>query len=291
MPARGLPILVGIGVVLLVITNAFFTVQQSQMAIRTQFGEIRGANYGPGLHAKFPFVDNVVKFERRIVTQNYPGETFLTNENRGLIVDFYVKWRVKDAASFFRATRGEEEAAGQRLADIVKDGIKNAVAQRTLQEIVTAERATVTGEMFARASKAVDEFGIELIDVRVQRIDLPEEVAARVYDNMKQNFERQARQLRGEGEKGAQQIRAEADRTRTELLATAQRDALKTRGEGDAVAADIYAKAYARNPEFYAFHRSLQAYRNSVGKDGDVFVLSPDSEFFRYFKDPAPGGR
>ncbi|GMU67824.1 MAG: hypothetical protein AMXMBFR37_01570 [Steroidobacteraceae bacterium] len=286
MSPRVTPWVLGLVALLIVASSSLFTVQQTQLAIRTQFGEIQGGDYGPGLHMKWPFIDQVARFERRVVTQNYAGETFLTNENRGLLVDFYVKWRVADAAKYFRATGGNEEAAGQRLADIVKDGIKNAVAQRTLQEVVTAERAAVTGEMFGRASQAVDEFGIELMDVRVQRIDLPDDVAARVYDNMKQNFEKQARQLRGEGEKDNQRIKAEADRKRTEILSAAARDALRIRGEGDAVAAATYAKAYERNPEFYAFYRSLQAYRTSIGKD-DVLVVSPDSEFFRYFKDAA----
>jgi len=291
MSSRLTPIILVIVALLFVATSSLFTVQQTQLAIRTQFGEIQGGDYGPGLHMKWPFIDQVARFERRVVTQNYAGETFLTNENRGLLVDFYVKWRVADAAKYFRATGGNEDAAGQRLADIVKDGIKNAVAQRTLQEVVTAERAAVTGEMFGRASEAVDEFGIELMDVRVQRIDLPDDVAARVYDNMKQNFEKQARQLRGEGEKDNQRIKAEADRKRTEILSAAARDALRIRGEGDAIAAATYAKAYERNPEFYAFYRSMQAYKTAIGKEGDVIVVSPDSEFFKYFKESAPGNR
>jgi membrane protease subunit HflC len=291
MSSRAMSAVIAAVAVLLVASSSLFTVQQTQLAIRTQFGEIQGADYGPGLHLKWPFIDQVARFERRVVTQNYAGETFLTNENRGLLVDFYIKWRVADAAKYFRATGGNEEAAGQRLADIVKDGIKNAVAQRTLREVVTAERAAVTGEMIGRASASVGEFGIELVDVRLQRIDLPDDVAARVYETMKQNFEKQARQLRGEGEKDSQRIKAEADRKRTEILSAAARDALRIRGEGDAVAAATYAKAYERNPEFYAFYRSLQAYRNSIGKDGDVLVVSPDSEFFKYFKNPAPGSR
>jgi len=290
MPSRLFPFVIGLGAILFVLVNSTFTVPETQLAIRTRFGEILGADYGPGLHFKMPFVDSVTKFERRIVTQNYPGETFLTNENRGLVVDFYVKWRVKSAAAYFRATRGDEAEAGRRLADIVKDGIKNAVAQRTLAEIVTSERAAVTGQMFERASKSVEELGIELIDVRVQRIDLPEDVASRVYDSMKQNFEKLARQLRGEGERQSQTIRAEADRKRTEILSAAARDALKIRGEADSAAAGIYAKAYSVNPEFYSFYRSLQAYRTSLGRDGVVVVVSPDGEFFRYLRSPT-GGR
>lgn len=287
MPSRAAPFAFAIVALLLVLSSAAFTVAQTQLAIRSQFGEIQGVDYGPGLHFKWPFVDKVVKFERRIVTQSYPGETFLTNENRGLIVDFYVKWRVSDAAGYYRATGGDETVAGQRLADIVKDGIKNAVAQRSLQEIVTSERSAVTGQMFERASKVVNEFGIELIDVRVQRIDLPDDVAARVYDSMKQSFEKLARQLRGEGEKESQRIRAEAERRRTEILSAAASDALRVRGDGDARAAATYSAAYSKNPEFYSFYRSLQAYRNSIGREGDVLVVTPDGEFFKYLKDPS----
>jgi membrane protease subunit HflC len=253
--------------------------------LRTQFGEIKSEQgYAPGIHFKVPFVDRIVKFEQRVLTQNYDGETFLTNENRALTVDFYIKWRVNDPATYYRTTGGDEAAAGQRLAGIVKDGIKSAVAQRTLQEVVTAERAAVTGDMIVRARGDVSKLGIDLVDVRVQRIDLPEEVASRVFDSMKQNFERLAKQLRGEGDKEATRIRSEADRKRTEILSAAQRDALNKRGEGDAIAAATYSAAYGKAPEFYSFYRSLQAYRNSLGKEGDVLVVSPDSDFFRYLR-------
>lgn len=280
---RGTPILFLIVGALLLASTCVFTVGESQVAIRTQFKEIVGEPYGPGLHFKTP-IDSVVRFERRVLSQSFPGETFLTNENRGLIVDFYIKWRVDDPAKFFESFATNEEAAAQRLSDIVKDGIKNAVAQRTLQQIVSAERAAFTGAMFDRASGLVDDLGIELIDVRVQRIDLPEDVASRVYASMQQSFERLARQLRGEGEKEALRIRAEADRKRLEIVSDASRKALQIRGEGDTRAAQIYAGAYNRDPEFYAFYRSIQAYKNSLGKEGDVLVVSPDSEFFRYLR-------
>ena len=270
--------------------TSMFTVSQTQLAIRTQFGQIMTSNFAPGLHFKWPIIDRIVKFERRIVTQNYTGETFLTNENRALNVAFYIKWRVMDPARYYQATGGIEDAAGQRLADIVKDGIKNAVAQRTLEQIVSAERSAFTGDMFARASKTVDDLGIQLIDVRVQRIDLPDEVATRVYASMQQSFSRLAQQKRGEGEKASLRIRAEADRRRTEILSTATKESLRIRGEADFTAGGIYSKAYGAYPEFYAFYRSIQAYKNSLGKEGDVLVISPDSEFFKYFKS-AGGGK
>lgn len=280
------PILSGLFALFILASTCVFTVNESQVAIRTQFKQIVGEPYGPGLHFKTP-IDSVVKFERRVLSQSFPGETFLTNENRGLIVDFYIKYRIADPAKYFRSFGTDETAAAQRLSDIVKDGIKNAVAQRTLQQIVSAERAAFTGDMFDRASKLVDDLGVQLVDVRVQRIDLPEDVAARVYASMQQSFERLARQLRGEGEKEALRIRAEADRKRLEIVSAASRDALRIRGEGDSRSADIYAKAYGRDPEFYAFYRSMQAYRNSLGKDGDVMVVSPDSDFFRYLRSGA----
>jgi membrane protease subunit HflC len=286
MFGRATPLVIGAIVLVLVGATSLFQVNETQVAIRTRFGEILGMNYGPGLHMKMPFVDQVVKFERRIVTQNYQGETFLTAENKGLIVDFYVKWRINDVGDFYRTTGGIEQVAGSRLGEIVKDGIKSVVAKRTLQEIVIAERAAFTGDMFGSASEAVKELGIELIDVRVQRIDLPDEVSGSVYQRMQESFRALANRLRAEGSAEAERIRAEADRKRTEVLATAQRDAQRIRAEGDAAAARIYSAAYNKSPEFYAFFRSLQAYRNSLGREGDVWVVEPEGEFFRYLNAP-----
>jgi membrane protease subunit HflC len=284
---RGSGLIAAALVVIGVLWSCVFTVSENELALRTQFREIVASGYKPGLHFKLP-IDTVVKFERRIVSQAFQGETFLTNEGRGLIVDFYVKWRIRDPGKYFESFGTNESAAGQRLSDIVKDGIKNVVAQRTLEQIVSAERAAFTGDMFGRASKAVGDLGIELVDVRVQRIDLPEDVAARVYASMQQSFDRLAKQLRGEGDKEATRIKAEADRKSTEILASAEKDALTLRGDADSRAAQIYARAYGKNPEFYAFYRSIQAYKSSLGKEGDVMVVSPDSEFFRYLR--SPGG-
>jgi membrane protease subunit HflC len=289
MPARIAPIAVLI-VALLIAMTVPFTITEAQVAIRTEFGAIVGLDYSPGLHWKWPW-DQVVKFDRRILSQSYTGETFLTNDNRGLIVDFYVKWKVKDASRYFQATGGREDLAGDRIAEIVKDGIKSVVAQRTLEQIVSAERAAVTGEMIGQASRNVSNLGMDLVDVRVQRIDLPDDVSTRVYDSMKQNFVKIASKLRAEGNSASVRIRAAAERSKTEILADAERDALRVRGDGDAIATQTYAKAYSRDPEFYAFYRSLQAYERSLGKDGDLLVISPDGEFFKYLKDPSPGKR
>jgi len=289
MPARVAPI-VALIVMLLIALTSPFTINEAEVAVRTEFGAIVGLDYSPGLHWKWPW-DQVVKFDRRILSLSYTGETFLTNDNRGLIVDFYVKWKVKDASRYFQATGGREDIAGERVAEIVKDGIKSVVAQRTLEQIVSADRAAVTDEMIGQASRKVEGLGVDLVDVRVQRIDLPDDVSTRVYESMKQNFVKIASKLRAEGQSASVRIRAAAERSRTELLADAERDALRVRGEGDAAATQIYSKAYAKDPEFYAFYRSLQAYERSLGKDGDLLVISPEGEFFKYLKDPGSGKR
>jgi len=289
MPGRVAPIVVLV-VALIIAATSMFTITEAQVAIRTEFGAIVGLDYSPGLHWKWPW-DQVVKFDRRVLSLSYTGETFLTNDNRGLIVDFYVKWKVKDASRYFQATGGREDLAGERIAEIVKDGIKSVVAQRTLEEIVSADRAAVTEDMIVQAGRNVSNLGIDLVDVRVQRIDLPDDVSTRVYESMKQNFVKIASKLRAEGQSASVRIRAAAERSRTEILADAERDALRVRGDGDALATQTYAKAYSKNPEFYAFYRSLQAYERSLGKDGDLLVVTPDGEFFKYLKDPSPGKR
>lgn len=284
MPSRAFPVVVVLAAILLVCVTSLFTVRETQLALRTEFGAIMTTEYQPGLHWKKPW-DQVVRFEKRVMSQTHTRETFLTNDNRGLVVDFYIKWRVQNASRYFQATGGREEIAGERMSEIVKDGIKSVMAQRTLEQIVTAERAVVTGEMFAQASKSVQDLGVDLVDVRIQKIDLPEEVSSRVYESMKQNFAGIATRLRGEGSSAGVRIKAAAERERTEILSQAERDALRVRGDADAQAADIYAKAYSRNPEFYAFYRSLQAYERSIGKEGDVLVVTPEGDFFKYLKD------
>ena len=285
MGRRTFPVLFVLAVAMVLTGLSLFTVSETEVAIVTEFGAVKGSHYVPGLHYKWPW-DKVTKFDRRILSQSYNGETFLTNDNRGLIVDFYIKWRVREPVQFYTATGGRVELAGERLADIVKDGIKGVVAQRTLQQIVSAQRAAVTGEMFGQASKSGAGLGVELVDVRVQRIDLPDDVAARVFESMKQSFAKTAGRLRAEGQSTSTGIRAQAERRRTEILANAERDALHIKGEGDAAASQTYAHAYSKDPEFYAFYRSLQAYERSLGKDGDLLVLTPDGEFFKYLKDP-----
>jgi len=233
-----------------------------------------------------------VKFDKRVLTRKFDGEQFLTSESQGLTVDYYIKWRIADAEQFYKSTSGGDEGRAESLVgQNIQDGIKNAVAGRTLKEIVISDRNQITGEFMARSSEALRNFGIQLIDVRIQRIDLQEDVAARVYESMKQRFEGIARTQRGEGDRESQKIKAGAERTRTEIVAKANADAQQIRGEGEATAAAIYAAAYNRNAEFYSFYRSLQAYRTALGREGDVMVIAPDSEFFRYLKTPTPPRR
>jgi membrane protease subunit HflC len=267
-------------------SRCVFTVSEGEQAVRTRFGAILDSTYEPGLHAELPW-DTVIRIDRRTLAAAHADETFLTNDNRGLIVDFYILWRVADASAYFQATGASEEVASQRLSDIVKNGIKSIVAQRTLEQIVTAERSVVTGQVMDSASRTVAALGIRLVDVRVQAINLPDEVSARVYESMKQNFAKIASHLRAEGQSSAASISAGADRQSTEIIATADEEGLRVRGAADEEAADIYAKAYSAHPDFYAFYRSLQAYERTLGKEGDVLVLAPDSEFFKYFRNPA----
>ena len=291
MGSRILPILILVLAVLLLISTSCFIVREQEMALRVQLSKIVRSDYKPGLHFKIPFVEDVVKFDRRVLTRKFDGEQFLTRESQGLTIDYYIKWRINEASQYYQSTGGDEARASSLVGDKIQDGIKNAIARRTLKEIVISDRQEITGDFIEEVGKSMSDIGVQLVDVRLQRIDLQEEVATSVYESMKRTFEGIARMQRGEGDKQSQIVRAEADRKRTELIAKSLSDAQKIRGEGDATAAAIYAQAYNRNPEFYAFWRSLQAYRNALGREGDVLVISPDSEFFQYLQNPAPQRR
>jgi membrane protease subunit HflC len=276
-----------LGFLALVVSMAAFTVRETDLAIKFRFGEIVRAEYEPGLHLMVPLVNNVRKFDKRVLTEEYPSEQFLTSEGKILRIDFFVKWRITDVSRYYTSTAGgSEDVANRRLGEIVKDGIKGVIAKRTIQQVVAAERTEFLSEVRKVAEGNVGGLGITLIDVRVKKIDLPDEVSESVYNRMQQNFARQAAQLRAEGSAVSEQTRAEADRERTEILAAAYRQAEIVKGEGDAAAADIYARAYGRNAEFYSFYRGMQAYRRSLGKQGDILVLAPDGEFFKYLKEP-----
>lgn len=269
-------------VALIALAMSAFTVRETELAIKFRFGEIVRADYAPGLHFMTPLVNNVRKFERRIITNNYPSEQFLTSEGKILRIDFYIKWRIDDVSRYYQATGGAEDVAAGRLGSIVKDGIKGVIARRTIQQVVAAERTEFTGEILKITEGPTTGLGLELVDVRVKKIDLPDEVSESVFSRMRQDFDRQAKELRARGAESAEKLRAEADRERTEILAGARRESEIIRGEGDARAAEIYAGAFQKNAEFYSFYRSLEAYRKSLGTESDILVISPDSEFFKY---------
>jgi membrane protease subunit HflC len=265
-----------------------FVVDESEVALTTRFGQVHGAAYGPGLHLKSP-LDEVHVFDRRILTRAYPGESFLTRDQKALSVDFYVKWQLLDAARFMQASGGDADMAGLHLADIVRDKLKSAVAGQPLSKVIADVRGTLSDAAFNDIAASAREFGIKLIDLQLQRIDLTDDVATAVYQRMQQSQIAQAQQLRASGMADAEKIRADAERKRADVLADATRESQHIRGEADARAAAAYARAYARNPEFAAFYRSMQAYKNTLGLEGDILVIAPEGDFFKYLH--GAGGR
>jgi membrane protease subunit HflC len=226
----------------------------------------------------------VSKFPRRLLTINNPQEKFLTSEKKNLYVDFFVKWRIIDVAEYYRSTGGDPNNASRRLLEIVRDGIRAEFAKRTVREVVSAERREMMSVMLSRARASAEELGIEMVDVRVKKIEFPDEVSGSVFRRMREERFREASKNRAQGSEIAEEIRATADRERTVILAEANRDSEIIRGAGDAKATEIYADAYTRDPEFYAFSRSIEAYKNSLGTEKDVLVLGSESEFLRYLK-------
>jgi len=276
-------LLVILALVVIVGTMSVFVVGERELAIKFRFGEVVRADYEPGVHFKLPFINTVSKFDDRILTLDNRPEEFLTAEKKNVIVDFFVKWQITEPVRFYRATLGGQEiVAEQRLLEIMKDGLRAEFAQRTVQQVVSAERTEIMNIASQAAQDAAREFGISIIDVRVKRVELPGDVSASVYDRMITERSRVAAQLRAEGAEAAERIRAGVDRERTVIISSAFRDAEQVRGEGDARAAEIYAKAYNRDPDFYSFHRSLEAYQRSIGSN-DILVLEPENEFFRFF--------
>ncbi|HEY5019898.1 MAG TPA: protease modulator HflC [Steroidobacteraceae bacterium] len=261
--------------------RSVFVVDEGEAALVTRFGQVQPADYAPGAHLKSPF-DEVHKFDRRLVTRSYPGEVFLSQDQKALTIDFYVKWRLLDPARYFQATGADEDVAAARLADVVRERIKAAVAAEPLAAAI-ADTHLADDTLRAGALRAPSgRLGVELVDARLQRIDLPDDLANAVYQRMQQSLSAQAQQLRTQGNAEADKIRADAERKRAQTLADATREAQRVRGEADAAAAGAYAKAFGANPEFAAFYRSLQAYKSSLGRDGDILVIAPEGEFFKY---------
>ncbi len=284
MPIKSTAGLVALAIVIGLIVDAVFIVDEREYAVVLQLGEIKGTEYGPGLHAKLPLIQNVRYFDRRILSLDKQPERFLTLEKKNVQVDFFVKWRIRDVGRYYRATGGFENVALERLSDIINRGLRNEFGTRTIQEAVSGERSEIVQALENSAAEKVDELGIELVDVRVKRIDLPDTVSESVYERMRAERTRVAADLRARGHEVAEGIRAEADREREVILANAYRESEELRGKGDAEATAIYAQAYGKNPEFYSFYRSLEVYRNALSGSGDMMVLEPDSELFKYFR-------
>lgn len=283
-------VLVGsVFLVVLLIANSLFVVKETERAVMLQFGELVNADIQPGLHVKIPWVNTVRKFDARIQTEDSASERFLTLEQKALEVDSYAKWRIVDVGQFYVSTRGNTATAGSLLAERINDGLRDQIGARTLIEVVSGERDELMMALTTDLNQTTaSDIGIEVIDVRVKRIDLPDDVRSSVYDRMITERNREAQELRSRGEELAIGIRADADRQAVIFEAEAYRDAERIRGEGDAEATGIYANAYTRDSEFYAFVRSLTAYRETFSTKSDVLLLDPDSDYFKYLKDGVP---
>jgi membrane protease subunit HflC len=276
------------GIGLLVLLTSFFIVDERQVAIKFQLGKIIDSEFEPGLHFMKPlFINNVAKFDKRILTLDTRPERFLTGEKKNVSVDFFVKWRIQDPATYYTAFAGDERQAELRLLQIIKNGLQLEFDNRTIRQVVSGERAEMMENLTIHANEQVAQFGIEIIDVRIKQIELPTDVADAVFQRMRAERARVAAEHRAQGEENAKGIRAVAERERTVILAEAQRDADTIRGEGDARATEIYAQAFGQDEEFYAFYRSMHAYRDALNSKQDVMVLQPDSEFFKYFNSDA----
>jgi membrane protease subunit HflC len=267
-----------------VVSMSTFIVHEKEVAIKFKLGEITRTYNEPGLYFQIPIINNIVKFDSRILTMDTPTERFLTSEKKNVIVDSFVKWRISDAKTFYTSTQGDERTAIARMASIVNDELKGQIAAKTIQEVISGERASIMQVVTDTAGLKILDLGIELIDVRVKKADLPENVTVNVYQRMATERQTVAKSFRSRGEEQAKQIRANANRQREETLAEAYRISEEIRGEGDATAAKIYGDSYSQDKEFYSFHRSLKAYETSFGGGQDIMVLSPDSDFFKFFK-------
>jgi modulator of FtsH protease HflC len=271
----------GIALIAVLLWRSVFVVDEGTVALLTRFGQLQPAEYFPGAHLKSP-LDAVRRFDSRLITRVFPGEALLSQDQKAPSVDFYVKWRLANAARYFEATGGDEDAVAARLAEVVREQLKSAVAAAPLAaSISNAQLLSGAASLDALRSQAAL-LGVQFVDAQLQRVDLPDDAANAVYQRMQQNLVAQAQQLRDQGSAQADKIRADAEQKRAEILANATREAQRVRGEADANAAGAYARAYGANPEFAAFYRAMEAYKRTLGRDGDIVVLSPEGEFFKY---------
>lgn len=277
---------IGFGIVgVLLAMTTMYTVREDQLALISRLGKLQTADVGPGLHFKMPFVDTVYRFDRKVLSLETATERFLTKEQKDVQVDAVVKWQITNVAQFFQSTRGDEERARLTLTQIIKDRLRDEFNKREVREVVTTARFEMIERLKKTSNDASQELGIKVVDVRIKRIELPDEVSESVFNRMRSERKQVANRLRSQGLQQATTRRANADREAQITLAEAERDAQRLRGEGDAEAAQIYAKAYNADPEFYGFYRSLEAYRQAFDNEGNVLVLDPKSEFFRYFEE------
>jgi len=279
-------------VALLLLALSLYTVDQRQAAMVFQLGEIVRINKEPGLYLKVPFVQNVRYFDTRVLTLDaVEPERFITSEKKNVLVDYFVKWRVFDIEKFYVSFNGDERRAVNRLAQTVNDGMRAEFGKRTVHDVVSGQRDDVMESLRKSADLDARRFGVQVLDVRIKRVDLPSEVSESVYRRMDAERKRVANELRSTGAAEAEKIRADADKQREIIVAEAYRDAQRIKGEGDGKASAIYGEAYGRNPEFYAFYRSMESYRNSFRNKTDLMVVQPNSEFFRYMKSSKGGGK
>jgi membrane protease subunit HflC len=287
MSTKSLLGLIGLLVLLAVVSSSVYIVNQYERAVVLRFGALVSSDVKPGIHFKLPLTDKVRRFDGRLLTADMSPESFYTVENKRLVVDSYIKWRIKDVDTYYRTTSGDERLAADRLGQRVADGLRNQFGRRTLHDVVSGQRDELMAELKTTINETANSLlGIEVVDIRVKRIDFPPEVSQSVFARMAADREKEAREYRAQGKEQAEVIRADADRQKVVLEANAFRDAERLRGEGDAKAAAIYATAYNKDPEFYAFTRSLNAYKKSFSGKEDLMVLDPKSDFFRYLNDP-----
>lgn len=289
MAAMRFPLMIVLVIALVLGYLSLFTVDEREKAIMFRLGEIVRSDFEPGLHFQLPIVNNVRKFDSRVLTLDSRPEQILTGEKKNVLIDYYVKWRIEQVEDYYRAFSGRESDAVSRMAQTIKDGLQAELGNRTIREVVSDERTQIMQNVATKADEKMAPFGIDIIDVRIKQIELPPNVATSVFDRMRAERERIAKEHRAEGEKAARIIRARADRQRTELLADSRRQAEEIRGAGDAQATQIYADAFSQDEDFFDFYRSMQAYRESFASKQDILLLQPDSEFFQYFSGSAQG--
>ncbi|MFK5948536.1 MAG: protease modulator HflC [Methylococcales bacterium] len=277
-------IIIALGILFFIVSSCVFTVSETERAIKFRLGEVIETDFKPGIHFKLPFINNVKKFDSRILTMDSRPERFLTSEKKNVIVDSFVKWKIANVKTYYTAVAGDPRQANLRLDQIIKDAFRSEFSKRTIKQLVSTDRTAIRTALIKLSSPIAVKLGMEIIDVQVKRIDLPSEVSSSVYRRMEAERERVAREFRSQGKEAAERIRADADKQRQIIMANAFRDAEKVRGSGDAIAADIYAEAYGKDIEFYTFYRSMIAYRQTFRNKGDMIVLDPGSDFFKYFK-------